>query len=607
MPLVPLITPLGVGDLKVVKMRLARYEAGDLAHVENVMAREKRQRKHRRLRQYEETLELEESREEESKRDLQSTERFEIQSESKKTISSKTSFESGIEISAGYGPVELSASAKFATEGSVEESDTQSTKYAKEITEETITRLVEKVRELRKTRTLDEVEETNRHGFDNTAGEEHVTGVYRWLDKYYRAKVVNYGKRLMYEFMVPEPAYFYLYATKYNYENKVLPQKPEVPVVPYTSTPLYPAGISRSNYLSLVEQYSVEGVTPPPPRQVVISKAISRELQSDHWAFSNEELKVPKGYTARNGVYSVWYTWKGDGDLCGNLLVGINRIGIGHYPSLSFQGESDIVPISGTGYDIKSFALNIEAVCDLLPEMYQKWQIDTYNSVMTAYQKALMDYDEAVAAAQIQQGVQIGGDNPELNRQTEEEELKKSCLSLWTLFQFNNPASVTSGEPPELILGNALLTAKWIRYFEEAFEWENIAYEFYPYFWGRKSQWVDMYSLESSDPVFEKFLKAGAARVCVPVTPSHTAQVLYYQLTGELVDKDAVPSLATFTDPYALLYNSYIEEMEGVEDLPDIEQDIEIAVDDPDSWLMKVPTTLVWLQEDRTLPDFEAV
>jgi hypothetical protein len=116
-----------------------------------------------------------------------------------------------------------------------------------------------------------------------------------------------------------------------------------------------------------------------------------------------------------------------------------------------------------------------------------------------------------------------------------------------------------------------------------------------------------MYSLESSDPVFEKFLKAGAARVCVPVTPSHTAQVLYYQLTGELVDKDAVPSLATFTDPYALLYNSYIEEMEGVEDLPDIEQDIEIAVDDPDSWLMKVPTTLVWLQEDRTLPDFEAV
>jgi hypothetical protein len=35
----------------------------------------------------------------------------------------------------------------------------------------------------------------------------------------------------------------------------------------------------------------------------------------------------------------------------------------------------------------------------------------------TAYKRALADYNEQVAAAQIQAGVQIQGRNPELNRE----------------------------------------------------------------------------------------------------------------------------------------------------------------------------------------------
>ena len=52
----PNVRPIGVGDLKIVKQRLARYEAGELAHIENVLAHEKRDRQHRRLRQFEEIV-----------------------------------------------------------------------------------------------------------------------------------------------------------------------------------------------------------------------------------------------------------------------------------------------------------------------------------------------------------------------------------------------------------------------------------------------------------------------------------------------------------------------------------------------------------------------
>ncbi len=63
--MIPTIKPLGIGDLKVVKQKLVRYEAGEVAHIENVMAQETRSRQHRRLRQFEEIVELEQEREEE--------------------------------------------------------------------------------------------------------------------------------------------------------------------------------------------------------------------------------------------------------------------------------------------------------------------------------------------------------------------------------------------------------------------------------------------------------------------------------------------------------------------------------------------------------------
>ena len=66
-------------------------------------------------------------------------------------------------------------------------------------------------REERMRRSLERYEEKNEHGFDNKLGTGHVIGIYRWVDKYYKARLINYGKRLMLEFIVPEPAAFYLH------------------------------------------------------------------------------------------------------------------------------------------------------------------------------------------------------------------------------------------------------------------------------------------------------------------------------------------------------------------------------------------------------------
>ena len=80
------ISPIGIGDLLVVKQFLCGYELGEVAHIENVLLGENRRRKHRILDRVEDTLTEESEVTEDTTRELQTTERFELKAESDSTI-----------------------------------------------------------------------------------------------------------------------------------------------------------------------------------------------------------------------------------------------------------------------------------------------------------------------------------------------------------------------------------------------------------------------------------------------------------------------------------------------------------------------------------------
>ena len=100
----------------------------------------------------------------------------------------------------------------FASSNSTSTSNTLARKQAQEVTERALERVIQKVSTTRTSVVKKEFEETNRHGFDNKGGNRHVSGVYRWVDKIYTNRLINYGNRLMYEFMIPEPSYLYKHA-----------------------------------------------------------------------------------------------------------------------------------------------------------------------------------------------------------------------------------------------------------------------------------------------------------------------------------------------------------------------------------------------------------
>ena len=53
----------------------------------------------------------------------------------------------------------------------------------------------------------------------------------------------------------------------------------------------------------------------------------------------------------------------------------------------------------------------------------------------------------------------------------------------------------------------------YVQFIEQCSEWQKQTYTFYPYFWGRKEDWITRRTLEDPDPLFASFLRAGAARV----------------------------------------------------------------------------------------------
>jgi len=205
------ITNLGVSDYMRVEQDVCCYTAGEVSHIENILKGEYKERSTRRLRRQETTTTFETESTTEKLRDTTTTDRFEMEKESSQVIQQDLALDIGVTASGQYGPVKMTTDIGFATASSSVEANLQASNYAKEVSSRALDRVVNRVREERVNKVVEEFEENNLHGLDNTNNADgHVTGLYRWVDKIYKNQVVNYGKRLSFEFMIPEPAKFHL-------------------------------------------------------------------------------------------------------------------------------------------------------------------------------------------------------------------------------------------------------------------------------------------------------------------------------------------------------------------------------------------------------------
>src|SRR6185295_10261410 len=122
------------------------------------------------------------------------------------------------------------------------------------------------------------------------------------------------------------------------------------------------------------------------------------------------------------------------------------------------------------------------------PERLQKWQMETFSAIMTAYEQLKENYEDALLNQQNEEAKTLEERNPLINREIEKIELKKFSVSLLTGQQYESFNAMEYDYDtgiPQIDLLDAAEEGSFVRFFEQSLEWVNMTYLFYPYFWGR--------------------------------------------------------------------------------------------------------------------------
>ena len=611
------VQPIGTADLLVVKQQLVGYEAGEIAHIENILKGELHDRQTRRAETVETTTTTETETTKEEEQDLQTTERFEMRRESEAVASMDGKLRGTSMTSTGFGAlVEFDNTKDSPVTGSQQLSEKQASTYGRDVTSRAASKITERIRTEVVTRVLREYEEKIEHRFENQGG-ANVSGVYQWVDKIMEAQVYKYDQRLLYDIVVPEPAAFLILALASSQSEGREIVKPD----PLTITAF---DLTDSNYVIYTAQYGVVGVEPPPPIWTTTCKVFYATPAKMSGEPQGLELPLPPGYKA----YSGWARFAGvsyqdppppkPGDplvapqVCwvvsdnGPYSLNVKEANPQYVVNYSLYGAVDLLPISIATYCITQYSVAFGITLQRTDAKFATWQQRTFDSIQQAYSKKVADYEARVANMQASLRVGASGYSSDRKREFERTELKKGCISMLTYQYFDifdgiefsyqtDPVTGQSVGYPQPRLPDSEALGKYIRFFEQAFEWEQMMFTYYPYFWGRKDHWMSRVTIDDRDPQFAEFLKAGAARVVLSVRKAFENAVLHFMETGEIWEGGELPNVSS--DAYV----SLLVELQEREGLP---QD---GKPYGDAWRVRLPSTLVKLRADDTLPKWKKV
>lgn len=688
------IKPLGVGDFKVVKQWLVEYVPGEICDIHNIMKGESKERTHRRLEKTEETFQFSSSTEEETSRDTQTTDRFELKREVEATLKTDVNVNANANVQYKGTMVLATVAGGFAYNRSDSSVEKVAQNFSREVVTKAVSRVQTRAAQERSLTKVFETEETNKHTL--ASKDAHVSGIYRWVDKRYRAQLFNYGKRMMFEFVLPEPAAFLVEQRLRAFEAELdVPQPPKPPVYETVALPFGAGEINEMKFDELRRKYDLSAFTVP-----ALTRRVALVNQEANQAFFTEkdidadDIWWSKTYHCRldaNG-YQVakvrfngsiyWRDATSPNDMPNirwrdrNLFsIALDSATIGQYDYSTTEYRAMYTPnddidlrtspfgqpyvLSGEtlnlvlGFqEIKRYYLEVFADLELTPAALLAWQIGVHKAVVLQEQRRVdeinrerrLAYDSAMSTyrnriAELESTVLnelLQGTSEAANEVLIRTELRRQCLAAITKELAPTPAtdllttwealgsrkvdrrvtrlevnedsakgkttvswkstSDTSTDYPLPNLDIARRKGRYIQFLEQAFDWENLAFLFYPHFWATPGKWVELMSrTDDTDARMTAFLRAGSVRVLVAVTPAYDDAVLHFLATREPWEGGASPVIG---DP---LYLPLHEELRKQQD------DLYGAKPEGEAWEFTVPTSLVYLHGSETaLPDLVA-
>ncbi|MEL7425999.1 MAG: hypothetical protein AAFN81_23605, partial [Bacteroidota bacterium] len=573
----------GVMDFRRLDQELCGYHPGEVSQVINIAAREYQEKHSRNLISSEVSTEQTVSQEIENLSDTNTAIRNELLREVGRVIAQDRAADYGGSFSYGgeTTPIQTEIHAGIATSNSSSISNALAKNYAKDVLTRASERVLQGVEAKRATSILKELEENYRHGFDNREGDEAVVLCYRTLVMRFTNRLLNYGRRITCTISVQDPAKNYLNALSKNEETET----PHEPLEPETSTGTIPislidkeikspSDITRRNYQELGQVFGVT-MEPPKENEISISRSIS-PLQpfkhKDRWTHGyDHNILIPDEYEADsvNGNYrfpykrhsgdKAYYYYNIGGITGGESGLKGTGTGNGSISGVFSVKHTEFVPIQIRGFKIvDTYSLSLTVKAKLKNSVFKVWQQEAYSRLQQGYENQLLAYEQQQDQQNQNIDLEIEDNedngipihNPATNRRIIREELKKACAQLlMTPFchQIGEDFMVEDRECEPQTLYRINQKEQYQKYvelvdfFEQVFDWDNAYYHFYPSMWSPKCSWQNKLKISHVDIDFEAFLKAGMAKVVLPIKCQHSAAALmYFQTCNIYLGEDII-------------------------------------------------------------------
>lgn len=685
------INPIGVGDLKVVRQRLVAYKPGEISYIHNVLMGENRERKFRRLEKSEDTFTNTSERTEESVAEHQATDRFELKRDAEQALKQTLGLNASGSVTYNNKPVVATVSAGFSFQSAAEESSKTAETLAREAIAKSVDRVSLRATEQRASVRLLETEETNTQGFNAEDATQHISGIYRWVDKAYEARLWNVGRRMMFEFIVPEPAHFLVESRLRAYaQDTPLPEPPvlDLKTVAMPFALEEPADITPTVFEKLALLYDLSALEAPERPQTkrgffadasTGEKTVAggfpeniNDPNSGHRRFRTRAFMTRvglEGYQLTGLRVDAFFKFheaneaEPGGSNKVQLFVDGVQVLTRHPGESLWQLIGEDVDVSATSVPLHDevevtigltdailYSVTLGYTATRVDDGLADWRRRVFQHVHAIERRKVEDlnrrlqaqYDADLAAYQAEMAEFrartandiLQGRSGLLNARVIVEELKKHCITLmakefdsyiyddrllypavttrpaensyYVFKETPSPAGTaqrlkvevnteTGLNVPAIDLATATTKAPLVQFIEQAFEWNNMAYLFYPYFWGAAPRWIEMMNrFDAGDPFYTAFLQAGSSRVLLAATPGYEDAVLHYLATG--VPWEGGPS-PVIDDPLFLPLHEEIrrQQQAGTDGEPE-----------GDPWPFVLPTSLVYLQDSSSpLPEFD--
>lgn len=249
---------------------------------------------------------------------------------------------------------------------------------------------------------------------------------------------------------------------------------------------------------------------------------------------------------------------------------------------------------------VSSVAISFKMTCRRSAQAYARWQQEVYDALYDAWSQWRREWENSQTRRAEMEAVFGGGGSAERLQQIMREEVKRQVIA-WLLEEPDFagrpgldplPSGATAATPipwrnpnPDKVLQDASV----IQFMEQAFEWGNIQILTYPYYWASKDDWSKLQGISHPNPEFERFLKAGSARVVLSARPAFKSAVLHWLIYRRPFFGRPLPLPG---DP---IFVSIAEEIRSQTQPP--EDGIP-----GDSWEAKIGTSLLWLETPATPP-----